>query len=117
VKPVVPGTQHESGGDLNRLVAGTADLEECPVLVPEEDLLVVQTPRTQHRAIDVEERVAGETVKLGIRGLGSGLGLPIAVDDGRLHLGRFYSMCWGCDILSRHGCTRSTATSLGRDRA
>ena len=57
------------------------------------------------------------TVELDIRGLGSGLGRPITVDDGRLHLGRFYSIRWGCDILSRHGCTRSTATSLGRDRA
>ena len=88
VKPVVAGPQREAGGDLNRLVAGAADLEERLALVLELDLLVVEPPRPQHAAIDVEERVAGETVELGSAGWEAAVGRPITVDDGALHPGR-----------------------------
>jgi hypothetical protein len=61
VEPVVSGAEDHPGRDLDRLVAGAADLEEGAVLPLELDLLVVDAPREVHRAIDREQGLAVET--------------------------------------------------------
>ena len=57
-EPVVRRLQREAGGDLDRLVAGAADLEEDLALLFELDLLVVELARQQHEAIHAQQRVA-----------------------------------------------------------
>ena len=60
VEPVVARPQDEAGRDLHRLVAGSAALEEDPVLALELDLPVVEASRQHHRAVDRQQRLAVE---------------------------------------------------------
>jgi len=57
-EPVVGRPQREPRGDLDRLVAGAADLEEDLALLFELDLLVVELTRQQHETIHAHQRVA-----------------------------------------------------------
>jgi hypothetical protein len=58
-EPVVPRPQLQAGGHEHRFVPRAADLEEDLAAVPELDLLVVDLPRQEHRAIR-REQVVGE---------------------------------------------------------
>ena len=60
VEPVVARTENLGGRGQDRLVAGTGDLEEDPVLPLELNLPVVDAPGEQDQAVDVEEIGLGE---------------------------------------------------------
>ena len=55
VEPVVPGLEDLPGHHLYRLVPGARDLEEDLVLTLELDFLVVQPPREEHEAVQLEQ--------------------------------------------------------------
>ena len=63
-------------------MTGAADLEKRLTLVLELNLFVVDSPRGEDAAIDVEERVSGRAV---VRRRGGGFCLPFTVRDGALH--------------------------------
>ena len=63
-EPVVAGLQLHAGCGQDRLVAGAADLEEDQALVLELDLLVVDPPRQDHRAVRAEKLFAREAAAL-----------------------------------------------------
>ena len=75
IEPVVAGAQVHAGRVEHGLVAGAADLEEDQALVLELDLLVVEPPRQQHRAVGAEQILARQTVPFaGARPFGARVG-------------------------------------------
>jgi hypothetical protein len=82
------------GGHLNAFVPGAGDLKEDLVLLLELDLLVVQTTRQEHGAVEAQRRLAVQ------RGRGRGcLGLLLG---GRGH---------GRDLSHRYAAARVTSAS------
>ena len=125
MEPVVAGPEGQAGGDLHRLVAGAADLEEDAALVLELDLLVVELPRPEHAAVDVEQRVARSSPSncelRGVCSAGSRLASTTCRGSWPSSPGRNYSIGPGssnCDILAvRMAQGRRATASLGRDRS
>ena len=57
-EPVVAGLHGEGGGDEERLMAGTGDLEEDLLLALEHDFAVVGAAREVHEAVNLDELLA-----------------------------------------------------------